>query len=100
MRRITAPLGAVVAAGVLALGLTAPAHAANGDIRGDGWHITNPSGCYNVPGHPSEVRNNTDENVLVYEHADCVGRVIEVITPGGVSAPGVAATHGRSLYVS
>ncbi|MEU5161214.1 hypothetical protein AB0G74_16630 [Streptomyces sp. NPDC020875] len=99
-RRITAAVGVLTSAGALVLGMTGPAHAAQGDIRNSGWHEINPSGCVEVPRQDNQfvVHNYTNEYALVYQTADCKGPVIEVIPPGG-SSTDTSRFLGRAVFL-
>ncbi|MFE6104560.1 hypothetical protein ACFVQ4_32000 [Streptomyces laurentii] len=101
MRRLTVATGILAVSGALVLGMTAPAHAAHGDLINRGWHATNPTGCVPVPldnRNEFHVVNRTNEYAVVYQNTNCTGAVLEVIPPGGESSE-VSAYLGRAVYI-
>ncbi|MFB7909412.1 hypothetical protein ACFC1T_23535 [Kitasatospora sp. NPDC056076] len=84
MRRLATVFGALATAGVMALTLPNTAFAARGElVFAPGEVIKNPSGCYNAPIVPLILENRTDGPARVYDGANCTGRVIAVVPPGG-----------------
>ncbi|MFC4120566.1 hypothetical protein, partial [Nonomuraea zeae] len=73
MPRISAKLGAVAAAALLALSVPSPAQAANGVLIVNGQVHVDPSGCYSSFRWPLVVENHTDEIALIFDSADCTG---------------------------
>ncbi|MBP2405067.1 hypothetical protein SNS2_3692 [Streptomyces netropsis] len=92
MRRHATPFVALLAAGLLGIGGTA--RAACGALIINDAMYANPSGCYQV-GFPGEVRNDTDEIVILFDDDRCEGMQIGVVIPGEE----VVAMPGTSLYV-
>ncbi|MFE6867878.1 hypothetical protein ACFVFS_15080 [Kitasatospora sp. NPDC057692] len=96
MRRLTTVLGALAAAGAMALTLPGTALAATGKlVIAPSTVITDPSGCYNSSIVPLIVFNETDGTALVYSGPNCTGSVIAVVPPGG----GTTQEFGSSVFV-
>ncbi|MET8701529.1 hypothetical protein ACFVUH_20015 [Kitasatospora sp. NPDC058032] len=96
MRRLTAVLGTLAAAGTMALAMPTTALAATGKlVIAPDTVITNPSGCYNSTIVPLIVFNETDGFALVYSGPNCTGNVIAVVPPGG----GTTQEFGSSVYI-
>ncbi|MEV0676435.1 hypothetical protein AB0I60_07910 [Actinosynnema sp. NPDC050436] len=98
-RRLTARIAVLAVTGALALAVAAvPASAAEGFLLLSGRAVEDPRGCYDVYGH-EEIRNLTDENVLVFDDRDCEGELVQVIGPDGVGDD-LALDEGRSAFVA
>ncbi|WP_424212580.1 hypothetical protein ACN20G_11055 [Streptomyces sp. BI20] len=94
MPRPLALLGTLAATAVLALGLTAPAQAATGELHVNGVVFSEPSGCIPAAG-PKLIRNNTDNPVLVTNGPWCTGLPLAVVAPGET----FYAPEGNALFV-
>ncbi|MET8542100.1 hypothetical protein ABZW03_15790 [Kitasatospora sp. NPDC004799] len=96
MRRLATVLGALAAAGTMALALPHAAFAAHGQlVIAPATIVKDPSGCYNAQVVPLILRNETDESATVYDGANCTGQVIAVVPPGGHTTQ----EFGSSVYV-
>ncbi|CCH30093.1 hypothetical protein ABZ816_31510 [Actinosynnema sp. NPDC047251] len=98
-RRLTARITVLATTAALALAIAAaPASAAEGVLLLSGRAIEDPRGCYDVYGY-EEIRNLTDENVLVFDDRDCEGRLVQIIGPDGVGDD-LVRDRGRSVFVA
>ncbi|MEU8539004.1 hypothetical protein AB0C52_03225 [Streptomyces sp. NPDC048717] len=96
MRRLATALGALAATALLSLALPGTASAANGQLFiAPDTTIRNPSGCYEAPVFPLILRNQTNASALVHDGANCTGRVIAVVPPGGRTTQ----EFGRSVSI-
>ncbi|MFF3116176.1 hypothetical protein ACFVSN_44190 [Kitasatospora sp. NPDC057904] len=78
-----------------ALCLTAPAHAASGDLVLNGRIFANPSGCYRELNAPLSVQNRTGTVAYVFASRDCTGPAQTVPARQSVSSAG-----GHSVRIS
>ncbi len=99
MRRITAALGTLAAAGALALGVSAPAFAANGPLIISGQVIMDPAGCHTSQNLPQVVENYTDSQALIFSGPNCTGRILQVLAPQEQSSE-LATALGLSVFVA
>lgn len=97
MRRAAALLASLAVTGGLALAMSTPAAAAQGQLifTSTGRVVQNPSGCYNPRAIPMGIENRTDQRVFIYEERDCQGQVIEAVPSGGSTF----SEFGQSVYV-
>ncbi|MEV5510441.1 hypothetical protein [Streptomyces orinoci] len=82
MRRFATALGALAAAGTLALALPGSAYAATGNLVINGVGHQNPSGCYSTGTLATLIVNQTDATVYVFSDLNCSGDVQQIIQPG------------------
>lgn len=81
-RRMTAALGVLAAATVLALTVPGSAYAAEGVLIINSGEHKDPSGCYSIIWYPSSVTNHTDAIAEVHSGPNCTGKVEELVYPG------------------
>ena len=93
MRRVTTLLGALAAAGTMALLPSTQAFAATGTLNLGSRTFVDPSGCFNFE-FSSYVGNGTDTAVLVFRGRDCTGPATGVVAPGQARI-----IDGDSVYV-
>ncbi|WP_031078755.1 hypothetical protein [Streptomyces sp. NRRL WC-3742] len=82
MKRVLRATGIALTAAALCLATATSAGAASGAIILNGQAIQDPSGCYNSPGWPTVVDNQTDQTVTVFGNDDCTGPVNGTVGPG------------------
>lgn len=96
MRHTATLLGALAAAGAIALLPSAQAFAGTGTLNLSGQTITNPSGCYNSAQWPLTVTNNTTEPLIVFSGSNCTGPAVGMVAPGNSET----FEFGASVYAS
>nr|WSU78234.1 hypothetical protein OG499_37170 [Streptomyces anulatus] len=97
MRRVATVLGCLAAAGMLALGTTTSASAADGVLWIDGTAHVNPSGCFGTEGARwTTITNNTNAVAWVYDEPNCQGERIDEVSPGS----GLEVRGGRSVLIN
>ncbi|WP_406155027.1 hypothetical protein OG217_35155 [Streptomyces sp. NBC_01023] len=95
MRRITTGIGILAAAAMIGLAVPGSAYAAEGRLVINGQEYDNPSGCYRSDTWPLRVINKTNEPALIFDGADCHGRVERIAPPGQYAI----SEFGQSVYV-
>ncbi|KJS63542.1 hypothetical protein [Streptomyces rubellomurinus] len=95
MKRVLHAAGVALTAAALCLTTATSAGAAAGAIILNGQAIQDPSGCYNVPGWPAVVDNQTDQVVTVFGNDDCTGPVNGTVGPGEMGT----FDFGASVFV-
>ncbi|MFD0338976.1 hypothetical protein ACFVH0_09800 [Streptomyces sp. NPDC127117] len=91
MRRTLITVGSLAAAGMLALGLSQSAYAAEGVLIVNGQAFENPAaGCYATDEADAQVDNQTNTDLEVYADSECSAGPVGDIPAGssGEVAPG------------
>jgi len=95
MRFTARALGALAAAGILAVTIPGAAYAADGDLYIGKKRIENPSNSRCYPYNRGPIKNATDGIVVIYSGYGCKGRATVILLPYG----SVLRAYGRSLAV-
>ncbi|MBW5249197.1 hypothetical protein JGS39_09260 [Streptomyces sp. P01-B04] len=96
MRRVATVLGCLAAAGMLALGTTTSASAADGTLWIDGTAHSNPHGCFEAGGAgTTSIINNTDAVARVFGEPHCQDYLGDVRPASGRNVRG-----GRSVLIN